>query len=71
MAKQNGGMLKENELTKSEVLFQNVTEGIRTVLCNIQELFLDVDIDPSTDLDITPFKMDDLIKINHWLRIIN
>jgi hypothetical protein len=67
MASKKDGMLKQDELEKSKMLFQNVTEGIKTVLCNIQELFLDVEIDPSTDLDITPFKMDDLIKINHWL----
>ncbi|XP_070494667.1 uncharacterized protein [Chironomus tepperi] len=67
MARTKDGMLKEQELQNSEILFKNVTEGIKTVLCNIQELFLDVDINPTTDLDITPFKMDDLIKINHWL----
>lgn len=60
-------MLKQEELDKSEILFKNVTLGINSVLCDIQELFNDVSINPSTDLDITPFKMDDLIKINHWL----
>lgn len=67
MAKEKDGMLKEKEMEKSEILFKNVTEGIKTVLSNIQDLFCDVNINTSTDLDIAPFKMDDLIKINHWL----
>lgn len=67
MAKMKDSLLKPEELEKSESLFNNVTKGIHAVLCQIQELFMDVAIDPRTDLDVTPFKMDDLIKINHWL----
>lgn len=67
LAKDNKALMTDDELEKSKELFQNVTGGIRAVLCEIQDLFMDVEIDPSSDLDITPFKMNDLIKINHWL----
>lgn len=41
--------------------------GVHEVLCQIQGIFLDMAIDPSRDLDITPFILDKFIKLNHWL----
>lgn len=60
-------LLNTDQVNVSTKLFVNATNGIREVLCQIQGIFLDMAIDPKTDLDITPFIMDKFIKLNHWL----
>jgi hypothetical protein len=60
-------LLNTNQVNVSTRLFKNATDGIHEVLCQIQGIFLDMAIDPRTDLDITPFIMDKFIKLNHWL----
>lgn len=60
-------LLDTDQVNTSSHLFKNATEGISEVLCQIQGIFFDMSIDPRTDLDITPFVMDEFIKLNHWL----
>lgn len=60
-------LLNTDQVNTSTKLFRNATDGIREVLCEIQGIFLDMAIDPRTDLDITPFILDKFIKLNHWL----
>lgn len=55
------------ELNISTRLFKNATEGIQRVLCDIQAIFLDMGLNPQTDIDITPFVLDEYVKLNHWL----
>lgn len=60
-------LLNTEQVNISTKLFKNATEGIHEVLCQIQSIFLDMSINPKTDLDITPFVLDKFIKLNHWL----
>lgn len=60
-------LLNTDQVNISKKLFRNATEGIREVLCQIQGIFLDMAVDPRTDLDVKPFVLDKFIKLNHWL----
>lgn len=59
--------MNTEQINISRKLFKNATDGIRDVLCEIRGVFLDMAIDPRTDLDIKPFVLDKLIKREHWI----
>lgn len=60
-------LMNTAQVNASKNIFKSASDDIMAVLCDIQSLFLDMAIDPRQDLDITPFVLDNFIKLNHWL----
>jgi hypothetical protein len=60
-------LLSTTQIIKNLELFKSADRELQSVLCDIQSILLDLKIDPRLGLDFSPFVLDKLLKLNHWV----